>query len=179
MKYIGVFCSASEVEEKYIKAATAFAQLLASSGYGLVWGGSDKGIMKIVADEVEKGGGKLVGISVEFLQDVVRKKADEMIITKNLSDRKATLLERSDAIVMLVGGIGTLDEVAEMLEHKKHGHHNKPVVILNTAGFYDGLKLQIEKMIREGFINKTMDEFVYFADAPQRAIEYITGKLKI
>lgn len=179
MKYVGVFCSASDVADKYKEAAVEFARLLVSSGFGLVWGGSDKGIMKIVADEVEKGGGKLVGISVEFLQDVVRKYADEMIIAKNLSDRKALLLGRSDAIVMLVGGIGTLDEVAEMLEHKKHGHHNKPVVVLNTAGFYDGLKLQIEKMMREGFINKTMDEFMYFADAPQQAIEYITGKLKI
>lgn len=177
MKNIGVFCSASDVDAKYVVAAAEFARLLALNEYSLVWGGSDKGIMKVVADEVEKGGGKLIGISVEFLQGVVRKKADEMVITKNLSQRKAMLLEKSDAIVVLVGGIGTLDEAAEILEHKKHGHHNKPVVILNTAGFYEGLKVQVQKMIDEGFINKTMDEFVYFADIPQEAIEYINGKL--
>lgn len=177
MKYIGVFCSASDVEEKYIKAATTFARLLVLSGYGLVWGGSDKGIMKIVADEVERGGGKLIGISVEFLQHVVRKKADEIIITKSLSERKALLLKRSDAIVMLVGGIGTLDETAEVLEHKKQNHHNKPIVILNTDGFYEGFKMQIQKMIQEGFISKTMDELVYFADTPKAAIDYIHRRL--
>lgn len=178
MKYITVFCSARDVALHYIVAAREFARLLAVGGYGLVWGGSDTGIMKIVADEVEKGGGKLIGVSVEFLQHVVRKNADEMIITKNLSERKALLLERSDAIVMLVGGIGTLDETAEILEHKKQEHHNKPVVILNTEGFYDGMKIQMQKMISEGFINKTMNELVYFADTPRQAIDYIDNTLK-
>ena len=178
MKYITVFCSASDVANKYIASAREFARLLAVSGYSLVWGGSDKGIMKVIADEVEREGGRLIGISVEFLQDVVRKKADEMIITKNLSERKATLLERSDAIVALVGGIGTLDEVAEVLEHKKQGHHNKPIVILNVAGFYEGFRMQLQKMIQEGFINKTMDELVYFAVTPEEAIAYIDTQLK-
>lgn len=177
MKNIGVFCSARDVAKEYIDEAREFARLLAAGGYNLVWGGSDMGIMKVVADEVEKGGGKLIGVSVEFLQKEAREKADEMIIAKDLSERKATLLARCDAIVALVGGVGTLDEVAETLEHKKHGHHNKPIVILNTMGFYDGFKTQLQKMIQDGFINKTMDELIYFADKPTEAIRYIDDKL--
>lgn len=177
MKYIAVFCSARDVAEVYTQPARELAGLIAAHGYGLVWGGSDTGIMKIVADEMEQKGGTLIGVSVEFLQSKVRAKADEMIIAKDLSERKATLLARCDAIVALVGGVGTLDEVAEVLEHKKHGHHNKPIVVLNTAGFYEGFKMQLQKMIQGGFINKTLDELVYFAEAPLEAIHYINDKL--
>src|SRR5438132_1713704 len=106
MKYIAVFCSANELEEKYIKAAQEFAKLLALNKYNLVWGGSDTGLMKVMASGVQMNGGKIVGVSMELLRNKVRIGADEMIIAKDLGERKATILKRSDAIVVLVGGIG-------------------------------------------------------------------------
>lgn len=178
MKYIAVFCSANELEEKYTKPATTFARLLAKHGYGLVWGGSDHGLMRAVASTVQKANGKIVGISMELLRHIARKNADEMIIAKDLSERKATLLKRADAIAVLVGGIGTLDEITEILELKKHGLHQKPIVVLNTENFYEGLKVQLQKMKDDGFITRSLDELIYFADQPEEAINYLNERLR-
>lgn len=178
MKYIAVFCSANDLDEKYTKPAKEFARILAENKYNLVWGGTDKGLMKVIASEVQYKGGKIVGISVEFLKHSVRKGADEIIIAKDLGERKNTILKRSDAIVLLVGGIGTLDEITEILELKKHGVHNKPIIVLNTANFYEGLKVQLQRMKDEGFLTKPLDELIYFADQPQKVINYINEKLR-
>ena len=176
-KYIAVFCSASELEEKYISAAKEFARLMTEHGYHLVWGGSNTGLMKTIADEVEKGKGELIGVSIEVFNTVIRKDITETIISPTLGERKSTMLLRSDAIVVLVGGIGTLDEVTDVMELKKQGAHNKPIVLLNTDNFYDGLKTQLEKMKNEGFLHKPLDELIYFAETPQEAIDYINTSL--
>jgi uncharacterized protein (TIGR00730 family) len=177
MKNIAVFCSANELEEKYTSPAKQFAQLIATNGYNLVWGGSDKGLMKVIADGVQAGGGKLCGISMELLKASARANADEMIFAKDLGERKKLMLEKSDAIVVLVGGIGTLDEITEILELKKHGVHNKPIVVLNTENFYEGLKVQMQKMKDDGFITKPIEDLIYFADKPEEVIAFIQKKL--
>ena len=176
-KYIAVFCSAAELGKKYIKPAEEFAKLIAENGYHLVWGGSDTGLMKVIADEVQASGGDLIGVTIEVYKDVIRKNVTEMIISPSLGERKATMLVRSDAIVVLAGGIGTLDEVTEVLELKKQGKHNKPVVLLNTAHFYDGLKIQLQKMQDEGFMHKPLGELIFFAGTPEEAIDYINRQL--
>lgn len=178
MKYIAVFCSANDLDKKYTDSAKEFAKLLAKNSYNLVWGGSDKGLMQIMASGVQAGGGKIVGVSMELLRASARKEADEMIIAKDLGERKAMMLKRSDAIVMLVGGIGTLDEITEILELKKHGIHSKPIIILNTENFYEGLKGQLQKMEDEGFLTKPLEEFVFFADSPQQVIYYLNKELR-
>jgi uncharacterized protein (TIGR00730 family) len=129
--------------------------------------------MKKIASAVQETGNKIIGISMLSLKDLARKDADEIIIAKGLSERKSAMLDRADAIAVLVGGIGTLDEVTEVLGLKKHEFHNKPVVIINTDNFYEGLKLQLQKMKDDGFIKKPLEEFVYFADKPEEAISYI------
>ena len=177
MKYIGVFCSARDVADKYIEPAREFARLLTKRGYHLVWGGTDKGLMKVVADEVQKGGGKLSGVSVTFLKDIARKDADEMIITNDLGERKAVMLAKANGIIALSGGTGTLDEITAIIEEKKLRLHDKPIVILNTAGFYAGLKLQLETIHKEGFLNRDLSELVYVTDTPAQAIEYLDRAL--
>ncbi|MFC0599349.1 TIGR00730 family Rossman fold protein [Streptomyces palmae] len=170
---ICVFLSAAELDETYTAPAREFARLIGEGGHSLVWGGSDVGLMKVVADGVQEAGGRLVGISVEFLADKARVGADEMVITKDLAERKALLLARSDAIVIMVGGTGTLDEATEILELKKHGLHTKPVVLLNTAGFYDGLKQQFQRMEKEGFLPLPLTELVFFAEDGVGAMAYL------
>lgn len=133
--------------------------------------------MKVMASGVQIGGGKITGVSMELLKNQVRKDADEMIIAKDLGERKESILKRSDGIVALVGGIGTLDEITEILELKKHGLHNKPIVVLNTENFYEGLKVQLQKMKDEGFITRPLDELIYFADSPREVISYLNEKL--
>jgi len=170
---ICVFLSAADLDERYTRPAREFAELLGEGGHTLVWGGSDTGLMKVVADGVRKTGGKLVGISVEILRELARADTDEMVIAKDLAARKALLLARSDAIVVLAGGLGTLDEATEVLELRKHGLHDKPVVLLNTAGFYDGLILQLRRMDEEGFLPVPLADLVYVADEGADALAHL------
>ncbi|MBY8881614.1 TIGR00730 family Rossman fold protein [Actinacidiphila acidipaludis] len=170
---IGVFLSAADLGEQYTVPAKEFGRLIGEGGHSLVWGGSESGLMKVVADAVQASGGRLVGVSVEFLQGVARTDADEMIVARDLAHRKAELLLRSDAIVVMVGGTGTLDEATEILELKKHGMHTKPVVVLNSAGFYDGLEQQFRRMESEGFLPLPLADLVHFADDGAAALAYL------
>lgn len=170
---ICVFCSAADLDERYVAPAREFAELIGKGGHTMVWGGSEAGLMKVMADGVQEHGGRLVGVSVEFLRAKARQNADEMLITKDLAERKAQLLARADAIVIMVGGTGTLDEATEILELKKHGLHSKPVVLLNAAGFYDGLKQQFQRMEKEGFLPIPLTELVFFAEDGVGALAYL------
>lgn len=170
---ICVFLSAADLPDRYTAPAREFADLLGRAGHTLVWGGSESGLMKVVADGVQQAGGRLVGVSVEFLRAKARAGADEMVIAPDLATRKAELLRRSDAIVVMVGGTGTLDEATEILELKKHGLHAKPVVLLNSAGFYDGLAAQFRRMEEEGFLPLPLSELVHFSDDGADALAYL------
>ena len=174
---ICVFLSSADLDERYTRPAREFAELVGKGGHTLVWGGSDAGLMKVVADGVRETGGRLVGISVGFLRAWARKDADEMVIAEDLAERKALLLARSDAVVVMAGGLGTLDEATEILELKKHGLHDKPVVLLNTAGFYDGLALQLRRMEQEGFLPVPLAQLVFFADEGVDALAHLEQSL--
>ncbi|EGX58969.1 hypothetical protein SZN_14933 [Streptomyces zinciresistens K42] len=170
---ICVFLSAADLDDRYTRPAREFAELLGKGGHTLVWGGSDVGLMKVVADGVQESGGRLVGVSVEFLAATVRDGVDEMVVAKDLAERKRLLLEKADAVVVMVGGTGTLDEATEILELKKHGHTDKPVVLLNTEGFYDGLKEQFRRMEDEGFLPRPLTDLVFFAEEPVGALAHL------
>ncbi|WP_320776974.1 TIGR00730 family Rossman fold protein [Streptomyces sp. CRN 30] len=170
---ICVFLSAADLDERYTRPARELAELIGKGGHSLVWGGSNVGLMKVVADGVEEAGGRLVGVSVEFLSDRVRPGVDEMVVAKDLAERKRLLLEKADAVIIMVGGTGTLDEATEILELKKHGHTEMPVVLLNTAGFYDGLKEQFRRMEAEGFLPRPLTELVLFAEEPVGALAHL------
>ncbi|MFJ1755880.1 TIGR00730 family Rossman fold protein [Kitasatospora sp. NPDC088134] len=172
---ITVFCSAHRLDRKYTVPAAEFARLLGEGGHTLVWGGSRAGLMGQLADGVKAAGGRLVGISVEFLQHKVYKGADVLVMTPDLAARKAELLAHGDALVVLAGGLGTLDEVTEVLELKKHGMHDKPVVLLDTDGFYAGLRLQLERMDAEGFLPRPLAELVSFARTPAEVFARLTA----
>jgi len=177
-----VFCSSNDLEKKYIKPAAELARLLAESGHNLIYGGSDYGLMKVMANGMQAGGAQVVGVTIPVYAAHARKNADEMIIAKTLGERKAVILERSDAIVTLVGGIGTLDELTELLELKRQNHHNKAIVVLNTDGFWNGLRAQLQRMADEKLFKpgenkhiptKTLDEFIRFVDTPAEVMELL------
>ncbi|MDH6128723.1 TIGR00730 family Rossman fold protein [Kitasatospora sp. GP82] len=170
---ITVFCSAYSLDERYTVPAAEFARLLGEHGHTLVWGGSHAGLMGLLADGVKEAGGRLVGISVELLAHKTYEGADELVMTRDLAQRKAELLERADAVVVLVGGLGTLDEVTEVLELKKHGLHDKPVVVLDPTGFYEGLRTQLERMDTEGFLPRPLAELITFAADPAEALAHL------
>ena len=173
MKNVCVFCSTNEVDKKYIEVTEQLGSLMAENEFNLVWGGGNLGLMKVISDSVQNNGGKIFGVTIELLKDYRKMNANEMIITKDFHERKKLLLKKSDAIVLLPGGLGSLDEISEVIELKKHDFHLKPVVVLNTDKFYEGLKIQLQRMEKDGFLNKPLDEFLFFADTPQEAIDYI------
>jgi uncharacterized protein (TIGR00730 family) len=177
--HICVFLSAADLDARYTGPAREFAELLGAGGHALVWGGSDTGLMKIVADGVRETGGRLVGVSVEAFRHLARADADEMVVTKDLGERKALLLSRSDAIVVMAGGLGTLDEATEVLELKKHGLHDKPVVLLNSAGFYDGLVMQLRRMEADGFLPVPLGELVFVTDDLVAALARVTEAMGV
>lgn len=148
-------------------------ELIGRAGHTLVWGGSDTGLMKVVTDGVQASGGRLTGISVDFLRKWVRKDADEMTFARDLAERKARLLAVSDAVVVMPGGVGTLDEATEVLELRKHGLYDEPAVLLNTAGSHDRLILQLRRMDEQGFLPLPLAELVFVADTAAGALTYL------
>jgi uncharacterized protein (TIGR00730 family) len=177
-----IFCSSNKLEEKYTKPAKELARLLARAGHNMVYGGSDYGLMKDMADGMQAGGAKIVGITIPVYAEYSRKNADEMIIAKTLGERKATMLERSDVVITLVGGIGTLDELAELVELKKQAHHNKRLIVLNTDGFYDGLRMQLKRIADEKLLKigenvelptVTLDGLIQFVNEPAEVMQLL------
>ncbi len=177
MKYIAVFCSSRDLDPKYIEPAKEFSRLLVENGYNLVFGGSDTGLMKVVADEVRKNGGEVIGVSMQVFHNVARKDVSEMILANDLGQRKAIMLDKAVAIVALVGGLGTLDELLHIAELKRQKHHEKPIVVLDTDNFYEGLRVQFKKMEDDKFNAFDMREYIMFRNTPQEAIDFINEEL--
>lgn len=171
-----IFCAASDLAPNYTEPAERLATMLARDGHNLVWGGSNVGLMRDIASAVQVGGGELIGVSMESLKNTARPDADEMYIARDLAERKTVMLERADAIVTLVGGTGTLDELAEVFELRRHGVHDKPIIILNTDDFYAGLRLQYERMQQDGFLDRLprpLSQLIAFADTPEEVIDLL------
>ncbi|MFI7661814.1 TIGR00730 family Rossman fold protein [Micromonospora parva] len=177
---ICVFLSATNTDESYAGSVRELGNLISGHGHDLVWGGSEAGLMRILADAVQESGGRLIGISVESLRWVLREKlneGDEVIVTADLAARKALLLERSDAVLVLPGGTGTLDEATDVIELKRHRVHDKPIVIINIAGFYDGLLQQLTRMEEDGFFDLPVSQLVQFAPDPSTAMTLVEAAI--
>lgn len=176
---ICIFCSAAQVDDKYKKAAQKLAKMIAKQGHTLVWGGSDRGLMHEVAYAAQRAGGKIFGISMEQLKASAYEGADTMLFAKDMAERKHLMLKHSDAIVTMVGGTGTLDEFTDLLELRRYGQHNKRLVVLNTDNFFEGLKLQYERMDQEGFLSRLprpLTDLVTFVDTPEEVMEYLNAE---
>lgn len=146
---------------------------MVSEDMELVYGGSERGTMKIAADTIRKHGGKITSVVSPEFKDVWRKDVDTQIISKDIPERKKKMLDISDAIIVLPGGSGTMDEFTEIVETKKWGAHEKPIVLLNINNFWDGLISQYERMREEGFIGKQIDDLIIIEQTPKEAISYL------
>lgn len=173
---ICVFCSSSdEVAKKYFSAANNLGKEMVKNGYDLVYGGANRGLMREIAVAVIKAGGSVIGVMPKALHDygVSKKDLNELIITKDLRSRKTIMEKKSGAFIFLPGGIGTLEEVMEILTLKQLHYHNKPLVFLNTGGFYDKLMLLFKMFEKEKFINRDLYKMFYVAKDEKEAIKYI------
>ena len=177
IKNICVFASSSNfLEEIFYSDAQKLGNLIGKNGYNIVYGGSKLGMMYACARAVKAAGGKIIGIMPEKLANMGcanPEDCDEFILTLGMRERKAKLDELSDAVIAIAGGYGTLEELAELIVQKQLGYNNKPIVILNTSGFYDKLIEFFETMITRNFANKESRKLYFVAQTPAEAIEYI------
>ncbi|MCI5071526.1 TIGR00730 family Rossman fold protein [bacterium] len=180
MKNVTVYLSAYSEDKSMIDLTENLARLMVEQGFCLIFGGSGTGLMKVLADTVLNHKGKVAGISMESLKYVSMSNLTELIIAKDLNERKQLLQKHADAFIALPGGNGTLDEITQAIEEKKQGFHDKPIVFLNHNGFYDPLLAQYNKMKDLGFLpkNKNLDDLFVFVDTDEQAIKYIRDALK-
>ena len=157
MKNISVFCGAHEGNNpRYAEDAKKIGEILAAKGINVVFGGGNVGLMKIVSDAALDNGADAIGIGLESLHnlELVNPRLKNQIITKTLLDRKDEFMKRSDAFIVLPGGVGSLDELAEIMANNQLGLINKPVGLLNTEGYYDHLLSWMKKAVEEDFITE-------------------------
>ncbi|MCV3210345.1 TIGR00730 family Rossman fold protein [Mesorhizobium sp. YC-39] len=159
IRSVCVYCGSSPGrDETYAKAGHLLGRSIARSGLRLIYGGGTKGIMGAVAEGALKAGGKVTGIIPRFLinreaTESALDKLDELVITDNMHERKHRMFEKSDAFVALPGGIGTVEEIVEIMTWGQLGHHRKPIVFANIKGFWDPMLSLLDHMSAEGFIH--------------------------
>jgi uncharacterized protein (TIGR00730 family) len=158
---ICVYCSSSDrLDPKYYVAAERFGRQLVAHGWGLVYGGGNRGVMGVVGRAVKEGGGYVVGIIPEFMKsrELAFTGVDELVTVRTLRERKQLMEERADGFVTLPGGIGTLEEFLEIMVLRHLNRLHKPVILVNQDGFYDDLLRFFERMTREHFKSPGLHE---------------------
>lgn len=177
VKNVCVFASSSNsLEQCFYDDAYKVGQLLGKNGMNIVYGGSRLGMMYACAGSVKENGGQIIGIMPERLYGLGvgnPDDCDEFILTPGMRERKAKMDEISDGVIALAGGFGTLEELSEMIVQKQLGYNKKPIVLLNTNGFYDRLASFFDKIIDEGFAKSETKELYFIAQTPEEAIDYL------
>lgn len=159
IRSVCVYCGSSPGRgQRYIEAGQILGRSIAQAGLRLIYGGGTKGIMGAVADGAMRGGGKVTGIIPRFLiakeaTESALDRLDQLIVTQNMHERKHRMFEESDAFVALPGGIGTVEEIIEIMTWAQLGHHRKPIVFANVDGFWNPMLDLLDHMRSEGFIH--------------------------
>lgn len=177
---ICVFCSSSNnVKTCFFEEAKELGEIIAGKGYTLVYGGAEVGLMGTLAKSVHANGGEVVGVIPSKLKDkeVAYVKADELVVTKDMRDRKTIMEERSDAFIALPGGFGTLEEIFEIMTLRMLKYHSKPIIIVNSNNFYDLLIKLLDYIISEQFAKPTSTQHYKIVANPEEAISYIENVL--
>jgi uncharacterized protein (TIGR00730 family) len=167
---ICVYCGSKPgTDPLFTQAATLVGQWIAAHGGQLVYGGGSGGLMGIVADATLAAGGRVVGIIPKALveKEWAHHGCTELHIVDNMHERKRIMAERADAFLALPGGIGTLEELFEVWTWRQLGYHDKPIGLLNTARYYDGLLAFLHHSVAHQFMGDWQMGLVHASDAPQ------------
>jgi uncharacterized protein (TIGR00730 family) len=181
IRSITVYCSSSSaVSAQYHAAARDLGMAIAREGWRLVYGGSFVGLMAAVADGARDAGGKVTGIMPQLMVDkgLPDAKADELVVTNDMRDRKALLEARGDGFVALPGGLGTYEELFEIIVGRQLGYHTKPIVILNIADYYRPFLEMVDHGIEQKFIKAKARDFFFVAEDVVSAISYLKSDVK-
>jgi uncharacterized protein (TIGR00730 family) len=169
-KLLCVYCgSSTRLAAKYYAAAEEVGRGMVARGWGLVYGGGNVGMMGSVAQSVKEAGGHVVGVIPEFMKEreLAYHGSDELITVGSMRDRKRIMEERASAFLALPGGIGTLEELTEIMTLRYINRTQKKVVIFNQDGYYDDLVRFFERMTRENFKSHRMADLYSVASSPE------------
>ena len=175
---VAVYCSSSnKVRSSYMEAAELLGGMLAKAGIRLVYGDGGIGLMAAVAKGALDAGGEVLGVIPQFMVDAGwnNPRSTRTIVTQTMHERKATIVEETDAMVALPGGIGTFEELLECLTWKQLGLHSCPVVILNTDGYYDRLLACLDYMVEEQMMRPIHKEMYVVVREPEEVLPALLG----
>ena len=164
---ITVYLGANEGNDPALKQAVQeLGRWIGESGNALVYGGSRCGLMGEIAESTLNAGGKVTGVEPQFFVDseLQHDGLTELIVTKDMTDRKTKMIELGDAFIAFPGGTGTLEEIAEVMSKVSLKHLDAPCILYNLNGYYNGLKALLGHMIEMGLSTKERQEGIYFAD---------------
>ena len=169
--------ASSAIDGAYLDAACELGRAMADRGHRLIFGGGNTGIMGAVARGIREGNGEMTGIAPEFFHTpgVLFEDCTELILTGTMRERKQRMEDLSEGIIMAPGGIGTLDELCEILTLKQLGRHKMPIGILNCRGYFDPLTAMLQNAVREGFLEETGLELYRVFSEPQELLDYMEG----
>ncbi len=175
---VGLFCAASEsIDALYVEAAREFGEWLGTESATLVYGGAAKGLMETTASAAKSAGARIVGVVPTILVErgAVSTLLDECVLVSNLSERKDTILRRSDILVAMPGGLGTLDEVFHVMASATIGFHDKKVVFYNVNNFWGSMLDALDEFRDKGFLRGEPSKFFAVADTLDELKNIITG----
>ncbi len=175
-KSICVYSSSSEkLDKKYYDIAEKVGERIGQRGDTLVFGAGMVGTMGATARGAKKAGAKIIGVIPEVLncKGIVYEECDELYITPEMRSRKRMLDEKSDVLITLPGGFGTLEEVLEVITSKQLGYHSKPIIIFNFNGYYDCLLGQFEESYKQNFAKVAFSSLYYVTDDIDDMFRYI------
>ncbi|MBV9420144.1 MAG: TIGR00730 family Rossman fold protein [Alphaproteobacteria bacterium] len=179
---ICVFCgSSSGTKEAYARAAQRLGSMIGEHGYDMVFGGGRNGLMGIVATAAHAAGAKVLGVLPGFLKQIeipLEPESEELVIVPDMQIRKQMMLAKSDAFVILPGGLGTLDELFEVLSIAQLRVHSKPIVVMDTEGFYEPLWPMLSRIVREGFALRSIESLYHVVKTPDEAIAKLDALLR-
>ncbi|MDP4700462.1 MAG: TIGR00730 family Rossman fold protein [Saprospiraceae bacterium] len=178
---ICVYCASSaKIDEIYFEATERLAKILVNSGVQVIYGGGGHGLMGKLADTVLAQGGQIKGIMPQFMNEVewAHKKVTDFEFTNTMHERKAKFLENIDALIALPGGTGTLEELLEAITLKRLGQFTKPIIILNTNGYYDPLIQMLERCVEEKFLRPIHAEMWTFVHQPEEVMSAINQSME-
>ena len=170
---ISVYCGSSRHSpERHLELAREVGRELVRGGHTLVYGGGKTGLMGAVADAVLEGGGRVEGVILDVFidQGVHHEGLHELHVVNDMRSRKQGLDERADAFLALPGGLGTLEELAEILSFRKLALHHRSLVFLNADGYYDPILEWLERAIEHAFDKPTIRDYYRAARTPQEAV---------
>ena len=169
--------SSDRIDPVYLEAGKRLGEELARRGHTLVFGGGTTGMMGAAVRGTERLGGRSIGVSPKFfdLPGVLHQGCSEMIFTETMRQRKEIMEQRADGFIMTPGGIGTYEEFFEILTLKQLGRHEKPIGILNTAGYFDDLARLLQDTAEKGFMHTDCLQLYFITDDVNELLDYMEG----